>query len=227
MFFVVYYNYSEYRVYIKTIEGHKKMKINQFVIILLGFCLSITTISCNTGTERDFSLDEYESIKYWELTNELSDLSLSNYIVFDGGHSIQIINGGCGDLETESTVELNDVTEQNLESVEGQSYSLSITVKRSPTDYDENTPVEPAENEDEILRGENFSTIITQGSRTLLDEETKIESDLTWETKTYTFIAAFNAPIKLIFRLGCDLDMFWLDKIEFSYIEPEPEEVEP
>lgn len=210
----------------KINEGEQRMKFKQTTIVLLGFILSIIIVSCNTqGTERDFSYDGYENVDIWELSNEASILSLNNYIVFDGGHSIQIINGGCGDLDLKNAFYLAEVSGQETPLVEGEtySYSLSVSVKRSETNYEENPEDIDAP---PILLDENFSVIIEQGNDKILDENVEIDQDLTWETKTFTFETRSEDTARLTFRLGCDLELFWIDKIEFSFNEPEPEPVE-
>jgi len=189
------------------------MKFKQTTIVLLGFFLSIIIVSCNTqGTERDFSYDDYENAANWELSNEASILSLNNYIVFGGGHSIQINNGGCGDLRLKNAFYLAEISGQETTFVRGEtySYSLSVSVKRSQTDYDD----------------ENFSIIIEQSNDKILNVEVEIDQDFTWETKTFTFETSSENSTKLTFRLGCDLELFWIDKIEFSFNEPEPVEDE-
>ncbi len=214
------------------------MKFKQITIVLLGLLgllglfLSTILVSCNTGSTVDHSYDKnYEVLKNWTLSNELSELSINDYIHFDGGHSIQIINAGCGDLTLKNAITL-DIESDESEDIPEQTFEVSVTVRRSPTDYDENDTVDhvedPAEGEDPILRGENFSVVIYhQGgtdyflSNTLLSEEAEIELDLTWETKTFTFVTESDAPVTLVFRLGCDLEMFWIDDIEITNITPE------
>ncbi len=203
------------------------MNFKQIMPLLIGFFLCIIVIGCNTGTIRDYSLDTYESTDYWELSNESTNLSINNYNVFAGGHSIQIINDDCGDLSTKNSFNLNTVSGLETGTVAGQEYKISVTVKRSATDYDINTPVDPRDDEDSILRGDNFSIIIKQNNNVLLDEEAEIELDLTWETKTFTFVTKGAEDVKLTFRLGCDLELFWIDNLNFSFIEPEPVEVDP
>ncbi len=216
------------------------MKFKQITIVLLGFFLSIIAVSCSTSTIVDRSYEDYETTAEWELSNELSELSINEYIRLVGGHSIQIVNGGCGDLVMEESLDL-EVVKFDLEDPEDpeeptitpeiQTYEISFSYRRSPTDYIEFSPVETGDNLDEDapppLLGEDFSVIIEQASTltsrtTILDEEIEIEHDLTWATTTFTFSAEKDLSTILTFRLGCELDILWIDSITFTNITPEP-----